>query len=448
MIMKKLLMKFFALCLSLFCVFGMINPIYAESEDDFQLINYSITEGKTQLEQHDNKYYLNLGTKYSFGWQLQGPSEHDLEDLFIKYGDKLKCDLLSVEYDGGGSDPTDTPNVSMYYFGTYITPIKTGLVTLDLGSNKSVTINVSDPSEGCPVINGGILYSGNAGDTVVAKITESTTVTLNVDETYTLETDLFDETPFEESEYFDITPYGADCAVYYGVTPKKVGQTQLKLTDNITVTFNIVDGNNKTLTDVNGKTDHKEDIDWLVEKGITKGFPDGTYRPYSEITRCDMAAFLRRFAAASGKTDAATWTPSEEDWNRFSDVSKETDHAEDILWLAHTKITFGFKDGSFKPYANITRCDMAAFLNRIYNKIQYDADIQENINNVLVNPASDMPITNFTDVDPTTDHYFDIQCIAAMNITTGYPDGSFRPYDSVVRCDMAAFLHRTFNEFY
>ena len=91
---------------------------------------------------------------------------------------------------------------------------------------------------------------------------------------------------------------------------------------------------------------------------------------------------------------------------------------------------------------------MAAFLNRIYNKIQYDADIQENINNVLVNPASDMPSIKFTDVDSTTDHYFDIQCIAAMNITTGYPDGSFRPYDSVVRCDMAAFLHRTFDNFY
>lgn len=204
--------------------------------------------------------------------------------------------------------------------------------------------------------------------------------------------------------------------------------------------------------DIDSSSPHAEDVLWLAHSDISKGWNIGSgkkeFRPYDSVARCDMAAFLRRFAASSGKTDAATWTPSEADWNKFSDVTKETDHAEDILWLAHTKITFGFKDDSFKPYANITRCDMAAFLNRIYNKIQYDADIQENINNVLVNPASDMPITNFTDVDPTTDHYFDIQCIAAMNITTGYPDGSFRPYESVVRCDMAAFLHRTFNEFY
>lgn len=257
-----------------------------------------------------------------------------------------------------------------------------------------------------------------------------------------------DESVLSKDGKSGITLYGWE---YYATTPIKTGTFTYEIMEGITLKLNISDESGSTtttLTDVNEKTDHKEDIDWLVEKGITKGFPDGTYRPYSEITRCDMAAFLRRFAATSGKTDAATWTPSEEDWNRFYDVSKGTDHAEDILWLAHTKIAFGFKDGSFKPYANITRCDMAAFLNRIYNKIQYDADIQENINNVLVRPASDMPITNFPDVDTKTDHYFDIQCIAAMNITTGYPDGSFRPYDSVVRCDMAAFLHRTFDNFY
>lgn len=257
-----------------------------------------------------------------------------------------------------------------------------------------------------------------------------------------------DESVLSKDGKSGITLYGWE---YYATTPIKTGTFTYEIMEGITLKLNISDESGSTtttLTDVNEKTDHKEDIDWLVEKGITKGFPDGTYRPYSEITRCDMAAFLRRFAASSGKTDAATWTPSEEDWNRFSDVTKGTDHAEDILWLAHTKITFGFKDGSFKPYANITRCDMAAFLNRIYNKIQYDADIQENINNVLVNPASDMPSIKFTDVDSTTDHYFDIQCIAAMNITTGYPDGSFRPYDSVVRCDMAAFLHRTFDNFF
>ena len=377
--MKKL-NKFFALCLSLFCIFGMITPISAEGE--------GTTDPQfPKLEEHDP----------------DAPAEFAGLYAYVSYTDKNDESIPRVE----GTDE------NVYEFN-----MKTGI-------EQEVSFNWW-----------GTLADG-AGENRVQHFIDSGMFTMNNKKTAITSNG-------KAGKYMK----GWECYVF---TPIKAGTFTYEIMEGITLKLNISDESGSTtttLTDVNEKTDHKEDIDWLVEKGITKGFPDGTYRPYSEITRCDMAAFLRRFAAASGKTDAATWTPSEEDWNRFSDVSKETDHAEDILWLAHTKITFGFKDGSFKPYANITRCDMAAFLNRIYNKIQYDADIQENINNVLVNPASDMPSIKFTDVDSTTDHYFDIQCIAAMNITTGYPDGSFRPYDSVVRCDMAAFLHRTFNEFY
>ena len=377
--MKKL-NKFFALCLSLFCIFGMITPISAEGEG-------STDPQFPELEEHDP----------------DAPAEFVGLYAYISYTDKNDEPIPRVE----GTDE------NVYEFN-----MKTGI-------EQEVSFNWW-----------GTLADG-AGKNRVQHFIDSGMFTMNNKKTAKTSNG-------KSGKYMK----GWECYVF---TPIKTGTFTYEIMDGITLKLNISDESGSTtttLTDVNEKTDHKEDIDWLVEKGITKGFPDGTYRPYSEITRCDMAAFLRRFAAASGKTDAATWTPSEEDWNKFSDVSKETDHAEDIIWLAHTKITFGFKDGSFKPYANIIRCDMAAFLNRIYNKIQYDADIQENINNVLVNPASDMPSIKFTDVDSTTDHYFDIQCIAAMNITTGYPDGSFRPYDSVVRCDMAAFLHRTFDNFY
>ena len=377
-IMKKL-NKFFALCLSLFCIFGMITPICAEGEG-------STDSGFTELEKHDP----------------DAPAEFMALKAWTDEGNGLQA-IPRVE----GTDE----NVYEY--------------NLRLGIKQPISFNWW-----------GTLADG-AGKNRLQHFKDSGL--FSIDE---------DESVLSKNGKSGTTLYGWE---YYATTPIKTGTFTYEIMEGITLKLNISDESGSTtttLTDVNEKTDHKEDIDWLVEKGITKGFPDGTYRPYSEITRCDMAAFLRRFAAASGKTDAATWTPSEAGWNKFSDVSKETDHAEDILWLAHTKITFGFKDGSFKPYANITRCDMAAFLNRIYNKIQYDADIQENINNVLVNSASDMPSIKFTDVDSTTDHYFDIQCIAAMNITTGYPDGSFRPYNSVVRCDMAAFLHRTFDNFY
>src|SRR5690606_12005666 len=34
------------------------------------------------------------------------------------------------------------------------------------------------------------------------------------------------------------------------------------------------------------------DVDWLVGRGITTGYPDGTYRPGDVVSRQSMAAFL------------------------------------------------------------------------------------------------------------------------------------------------------------
>ena len=41
-------------------------------------------------------------------------------------------------------------------------------------------------------------------------------------------------------------------------------------------------------------TPHYADIAWMKEAGIAVGYPDGTYRPGSALTRGDAAAFLHR----------------------------------------------------------------------------------------------------------------------------------------------------------
>jgi len=46
--------------------------------------------------------------------------------------------------------------------------------------------------------------------------------------------------------------------------------------------------------DVDESTPHYADIAWMKEAGIAVGYPDGTYRPGSALTRGDAAAFLHR----------------------------------------------------------------------------------------------------------------------------------------------------------
>lgn len=108
---------------------------------------------------------------------------------------------------------------------------------------------------------------------------------------------------------------------------------------------------------------------WLAESGISEGWrmPDGKreFRPYANVARADMAAFIHRLAVKAGVGDAVGQAGS----SVFSDVNIATAHRDDIFWLAATGISQGWSmpGGSreFRPLSNVARADMAAFLHRL-----------------------------------------------------------------------------------
>lgn len=184
-------------------------------------------------------------------------------------------------------------------------------------------------------------------------------------------------------------------------------------------------------------TPHDDDIVWLADKRISMGYGDGLFRPDAKIKRQDMAAFLRREAVLRGISDAASWKPSEKDWTTFSDVDRHTPHADDVLWLAHAGISTGWRESddshTFRGTNAVKRQDMAAFLHRLASK-----------GAVAVSGTSSKTV--FTDVKNLTPHAEDIRWLGNAGISKGYrnSDGSWRfgGTASVLRQDMAAFLHR------
>ena len=195
----------------------------------------------------------------------------------------------------------------------------------------------------------------------------------------------------------------------------------------------MVPGGTQPFLDVAPDTPHYEDIIWLYVNGISTGFVDGesrTFQPYSSVARCDMAAFLYRLAGSPA------YTPSAKDKAYFSDVDESTPHAKEVWWLAHEGISKGWdeEDGThtFRPYASIARCDMAAFLYRLAGSP------------ALMLTAADRAY--FSDVDMSSPHHNEVWWLAATGVSEGWTeeDGThtFRPYDEIARCDMAAFLHR------
>lgn len=119
--------------------------------------------------------------------------------------------------------------------------------------------------------------------------------------------------------------------------------------------------------DVNDQTPHAKEIYWLAASGITTGYLDGTFKPLAPVVRQDMAAFLRRLAKVMGDPESESWKP--QNTNAFPDVTAQTDHQEDILWLAETEISAGYPDKTFQPLVKVARQDMAAFLHRLNDHV-------------------------------------------------------------------------------
>lgn len=110
----------------------------------------------------------------------------------------------------------------------------------------------------------------------------------------------------------------------------------------------------------------------------------------------------------------------------FGDVPDSHPFAVEISWLVSHGIATGFPDGSFRPSAAITREAMAAFMYRAAGSPAF------------TDPAE----SPFTDVQTNHPFFTEIAWLRATGITTGYPDGTFRPGQPIARDAMAAFMYR------
>jgi 5'-nucleotidase / UDP-sugar diphosphatase len=105
-------------------------------------------------------------------------------------------------------------------------------------------------------------------------------------------------------------------------------------------------------SDVPADNVHRAAIDELAAMEILLGYPDGTFRPSTNITRAQMASVIAR---AAGLSDV---TPT------FSDVPAGYVHAGAIGALADAGVILGYGDGTFRPGESIRRDHSAVFLAR------------------------------------------------------------------------------------
>ena len=170
--------------------------------------------------------------------------------------------------------------------------------------------------------------------------------------------------------------------------------------------------------DVPPENQFYREITWIASHQIDRGYPDGTFRPLNNMDRATMAAYFYRMSGSPQFT--APSTPS------FKDVPLNHPYYKEIEWMKAQGITTGWSDGTFRPDSSVNRDSMAAFFYRYAGSPAYEAPAQ----------------ARFTDVSTDNLFYREISWLASQGVTTGWPDGSFRPVEPVHRDAMAAFVFR------
>jgi hypothetical protein len=109
----------------------------------------------------------------------------------------------------------------------------------------------------------------------------------------------------------------------------------------------------------------------------------------------------------------------------FSDVDEDHTFYRAITWAEAEEVAYGYNDGEFKSDWDVTRGEFVSFLYRASGS-DFTGDEDE---------------SDFEDVKTSNAHYDAIAWAAARGIVTGYEDENFRPDQNIVRAEVAKVLH-------
>ena len=168
---------------------------------------------------------------------------------------------------------------------------------------------------------------------------------------------------------------------------------------------------NKTFTDVDNDFWAINEINKLSSKKIINGYEDNSFRPNNDVTRADAAIMIARALKLDTENIQAI---------TYKDVDSNHYAYKAIAAVFEAGIMQG-SNNNFQPEKGLTRAEMA----------------------VVLTNAFDLTATSEnTFKDVAKDHFaFDaIHYLLAHEITTGYPDKTFKPEKTTSRAEFATLL--------
>ena len=167
----------------------------------------------------------------------------------------------------------------------------------------------------------------------------------------------------------------------------------------------------KVFTDVPKNHPNYTAIMYLLDNHVIE--PSARFGLNDKVTREEVAIMVAKATGLDGKKTKT----------KFKDVPASRYSSGYINSAVKAGIINGYPDGTFKPTQKVTRGHMAAFIANAF-KLTKEKDIR------------------FKDVSKGSTSYNAVRKLAFESITSGYPDGTFKPNETLTRSHIAAFVAR------
>ena len=148
------------------------------------------------------------------------------------------------------------------------------------------------------------------------------------------------------------------------------------------------------------------------------GYTDGTVRPNGNITRAEIATIYFRLLTEENREQF--WSTE----NGFADVNANDWFNLAVSTLDNAGVIVDVKDGNFRPNDSITRAELAVMAAQ-FCKV-----------------TGKLPKASFSDLDKDYWAYDEIALIEYAGWINGYPDGTFRPDNTITRAEAMTIINR------
>lgn len=152
----------------------------------------------------------------------------------------------------------------------------------------------------------------------------------------------------------------------------------------------------------------------LKHERYVLGYPDGTFKADRSLTRAELAAIIARLIGEYGTTAKAYLDVPKDHW-AYDYINTVTKHG----------IFEGDESGKFRPNDPVSRGELAAVMTR-YLQLETGTPIQ----------------LHYADV---TDGFWATAAIESLyrnGMIQGYPDGTFKPQNGIVRSEAVTLINR------